>query len=184
MPSIRLSTVFALIVGVVLGAAGIIASLEINRATSTDALCTSCHSMAQIASDPQYLRGPHQANAVGVHPTCADCHIPRTNWFVETYVHLRSGIRDVIAEHTHNFSDPKFWEARRAELAPRVHANMHAQDSVTCRSCHDAAAIKPRTEAGRAAHALLAKGAQTCVDCHSNIHGRPAAAAGAGGETK
>jgi nitrate/TMAO reductase-like tetraheme cytochrome c subunit len=144
--------------------------------------------MAQLASDPLYLRAPHQANSAGVRPTCADCHIPRTNWFVETYTHVRYGIGDMIAESTHNFSDPKIWEARRVELAPQVRANMHAQDSVTCRSCHDATAIKPQTESGRADHALLRKGAATCVDCHSNIHGRlpptGTSAAGAGGQTK
>jgi nitrate/TMAO reductase-like tetraheme cytochrome c subunit len=184
MPSTRWSIALALVAGVVLGAAGIIVSIEVNRVTSTDALCTSCHSMAQLASDPLYLRAPHQANSEGVHPTCADCHIPRTNWFVETYTHVRNGVGDMIAESAHNFSDPKIWEARRAELAPQVRAKMHAQDSVNCRSCHDAAAIKPRTEAGRAAHALLAKGAVTCVDCHSNFHGRAASAADAGHETK
>jgi nitrate/TMAO reductase-like tetraheme cytochrome c subunit len=188
MPSIRWSIVLALVAGVVLGAAGIIVSLEINRATSTDALCTSCHSMAQLANDPLYQRAPHQASSAGVRPTCADCHIPRTNWFVETYIHVRSGIGDMIAESTHNFSDPKIWEVRRVELAPLVRAKMHAQDSVTCRSCHDAAAIKPQTESGRAAHALLRQGTATCVDCHSNIHGQvppsSAAASGGGGQTK
>ncbi len=188
MPSIRWPMVLTLVAGVVLGAAGIIVSLEINRATSTDALCTSCHSMAHIASDPQYLRAPHQANSAGVHPTCADCHIPRSNWFVETYIHIRSGIGDMIAESTHNFSDPKIWEARRLELAPLVLAKMHAQDSATCRSCHDAAAIKPHTESGRNNHALLRTGAATCVDCHSNNHGPlpppSAAAVGGDGQTK
>jgi trimethylamine-N-oxide reductase (cytochrome c), cytochrome c-type subunit TorY len=188
MPSFQRSTVLALVVGVVVGAAGILISLEVNRATSTDALCTSCHSMAQLASDPLYLSAPHQANSAGVRPTCADCHIPRTNWFVETYTHVRSGIADMIAESTHNLSDPKIWEVRRVELVPLVRAKMHAQDSVTCRSCHDAAAIRPKSEPGRASHALLRQGTATCVDCHSNIHVRllpsSPSVSGDGGQTK
>src|SRR5471032_3141957 len=116
MPSFQRSTVLALVVGVVVGAAGILISLDVNRATSTDALCTSCHSMAQLANDPLYQRAPHQASSAGVRPTCADCHIPRTNWFVETYIHVRSGIGDMIAESTHNLRDPKIWEVRRVEL--------------------------------------------------------------------
>lgn len=59
---------------------------------------------------------------------------------------------------THNFGDPKVWEARRIELEPEVRAEMHAQDSVTCGSCHDASAIMPTSDAGRQAHALLRQG--------------------------
>lgn len=171
-----------LVVGAVLGAGGILVSLEVNRATSTNAFCTSCHTMAQMATDPLYLRSPHQANSAGVHPTCADCHIPRTNWFAETFAHAQSGLTDTIAEYTHNFSDPRAWEARRVELAPSVRAKMHAQDSATCRSCHDAAAIQPKSEGERASHALLRQGTATCVDCHSNFHGPllPGGAAPAG----
>jgi nitrate/TMAO reductase-like tetraheme cytochrome c subunit len=80
----------------------------------------------------------------------------------------------VIAELTHNYSDPKVWEARRRELAPEVVVKMRAQDSVTCRSCHDASAIKPASENGRVSHALLRQGGVTCIDCHTNIVHGPA----------
>src|SRR5215831_1360141 len=53
------------------------------------------------------------ANSRGVRPSCGDCHIPKTNWFIETYTHVASGTRDLIAELTNNFDDPKIWEARR-----------------------------------------------------------------------
>ena len=77
-------------------------------------------------------------------PSCGDCHIPKTNWFVETYTHVSSGLRDAYAEFlTKNFSSPTLWEARRIELGQEVQADMHSQDSVTCRSCHDANAIHP-----------------------------------------
>ena len=46
---------------------------------------------------------------------------------------------------------------------------MHNQDSVTCRSCHDANAIQPTSEEGQKAHALLRQGGVTCIDCHTNI---------------
>jgi cytochrome c-type protein NapC len=158
-----------LVVGAVLGAGGIIVSLKVNRATSTDAFCTSCHSMAGLASDPHFVTSAHRANSEGVRPTCGDCHIPKTNWFVETYTHVSSGTRDVIAEYTHNFSDPKIWEARRVELAHEVRAVMRSQDSVTCRGCHDAGVIQPISERGRAAHALLRERRMTCIDCHFNL---------------
>ncbi len=157
------------IAGAVLGASGIIVSLEVNRATSTDAFCTACHSMAGVGTDPHFVNSIHRANSAGVNPSCGDCHIPKTNWFVETYTHASSGIRDVIAEYSHNYSDPNIWEARRVILADEVRNTMRAQDSVTCRSCHNANTVQPKSPRGQAAHAMLREGRMTCIDCHFNI---------------
>ena len=161
--------VTAIAMGAVFGAGGILTSVSINRYTSTDAFCTSCHSMTFQAADPFFQHSAHRSNNEGVRPSCGDCHIPRTNWFIETYTHVTSGARDVIAEFTHDFSNPKLWEARRIKLAQEVRAEMHTQNSVTCRSCHDANAIKPISDSGRAAHAMLRQGDVTCVDCHVNV---------------
>ena len=173
----------ALAVGAIVGAGGVIASIEVYHHTSTDAFCTSCHSMAFQAAEPYFQHSAHRSNKEGVRPSCGDCHIPKTNWFIETYVKATSGARDVFAEYTHNFSDPKLWTAHRAKLAQEVRAKMHAQDSVTCRSCHDANAIKPANESGRAAHAMLRQGGVTCVDCHANLVHPPAASATQPGAT-
>ena len=158
-----------LVVGAVLGAGGILVSLEVNRATSTEAFCTSCHSMTFVGNDPHFLNSSHRTNSEAVRPSCGDCHIPKTNWFVETWTHVSSGVHDVIAEKTHDFSDPKVWDKRRVELAHEVRAKMRAQDSVTCRSCHDAASVHPKSQRGQAAHTLLREGRMTCIDCHFNL---------------
>lgn len=158
-----------LVVGAVLGAGGILVSLEVNRATSTDTFCTSCHSMAGLGTEAHFMVSAHRANREAVRPLCGDCHIPKTNWFVETYAHVSSGMRDVIAEYTHNYSDPKIWETRRIQLAHEVRAEIRAQDSVTCRGCHNAALIQPKAARGQAAHALLREGRMTCIDCHFNL---------------
>ena len=166
----RWLAIIALIaVGGVLGAGAIVASVEINRHTSTDAFCTSCHSMGHLAADPFFTRSSHRNSSAGVLPSCGDCHIPKTNWFVETYAHVAGGIRDVIAENTNNFADPAVWEKRRVELAHYVRDEMRRHDSVTCRGCHVASAIQPASQRGRAAHALLAEGRMTCIDCHFNL---------------
>ncbi len=165
-----------LIVGAVFGAGGIIASTVVNRYTSTDAFCTTCHTMAFQSDDPYFQHSAHRSNNEGVRPSCGDCHIPRNNWFVETYTHASSGAYDAFAEFAHNFSDPELWQARRIELAQEVHAQMHAQDSITCRTCHDANAIQPASDEGRKAHALLRQGGVTCVDCHTNLVHPPAPA--------
>jgi len=163
-----------LLAGGGIGAGAVIVGVEANRATSTDAFCSSCHSMATLAREPHFLRAAHRANRAGVRASCSDCHIPKTNWFVETYVHAASAVRDVIAENTHDYSDPKIWAARRVALAQEVRAIMRAQDSITCRHCHNAAAIQPTSEGGRTAHALPRQGGATCIDCHVNlVHAPP-----------
>jgi len=165
----------SLFVGAVFGAGGILGSIAFNRYTSTDAFCTSCHSMAFQANNSYFQHTAHRTNFEGVRPSCSDCHIPRNSWLIETYTHVSSGTRDLFAEITHNYGDPKLWEARRLVLAPKVDAEMRAQDSSTCRSCHDANVIQPKSEDGRKAHALLSKGGVTCVDCHTDIVHPPAA---------
>jgi len=158
------------------GAGGIILSTVVNHVTSTDVFCsTSCHSMVFQATNEHFQRSKHRSNNKGVIATCAGCHIPTTNWFIETYTHVSSGMRDVFMELTHNFKDSKNWEAHRAKLTLEVQAKLRGQDSVTCRSCHDANAIRPASEDGRTSHAMLKQGGVTCVDCHTNLVHPPAA---------
>jgi nitrate/TMAO reductase-like tetraheme cytochrome c subunit len=162
--------ILAFFAAAVVGGGAIIVSVEANRITSTDAFCTSCHSMATLAAASGFKQSTHRSNAAGVIASCGDCHIPRTNWWVETYTHVVRGLKDTISENTHNFSDPKVWEAHRIELTQVVREEMRSQDSVTCRSCHDPQAIRPESERGQAAHALLREARMTCIDCHFNLH--------------
>jgi cytochrome c-type protein NapC len=164
-----LAILAVLVVGGVLGAGAIVASTFVNSYTSAEAFCTSCHSMAPIGSDPHYLQSAHHASAAGVRANCADCHVPAGNWFVETYAHASGGLRDGIAELRGAARDPAAWTARLAALADEVRQEMRRDDSATCRKCHDADAIHPASEAGRAAHAMLTQRQVTCIDCHFNI---------------
>ncbi len=176
MPSNRWLFILALFAaGAVVGAGAIIVSVEANRITSTDAFCTSCHSMATYSVDSGFKQSAHRSNAAGVIASCGDCHIPRTSWWVETYTHVVRGLKDVVSENTHNFSDPKVWEAYRIELAEVARKEMRGQDSVTCRFCHDPQAIRPASESGQAAHAVLREIRTTCIDCHVNLVHAPVA---------
>jgi hypothetical protein len=84
---------FAGLIGCVfLGAGGIIASTAINAFTSTDKFCTSCHSQLFQFTDLHFQNSAHQNNSQGIRPSCGNCHIPTTNWFIETYTHVTSGI--------------------------------------------------------------------------------------------
>src|SRR5262245_3309902 len=173
---INWTLVLAVVIGGVLGAGAVIASVAFNHHTSTDAFCAyTCHSMTPKVTDPHYLQSKHISNPQGVRPSCGDCHIPQNNWFVETYTHVRKGIHDAIAEMTTDFSDQKAWDARRVALAKRVHDDMRAQDNATCKHCHVVASIKPSSAAGQAVHGALPAGV-ACVDCHQTlVHSPPGA---------
>lgn len=156
-------------IGLLVGGGAILSVDAVNKYTSATAFCTSCHSMATLANDPHFQRAPHIANAAGVNPSCGDCHIPSNNFFIETYTHVTKGVKDLIAERSYSSDDAAAWEARRVALADSVRFQMRSQDSVTCRSCHNAADITPQTTAGKAAHALLQSQQVTCIDCHMNL---------------
>jgi nitrate/TMAO reductase-like tetraheme cytochrome c subunit len=168
LPVINWRIVLALLVAALIGAGATVGVVEFNRHTSTEAFCTSCHSMAPLAANPHYSKSNHISNPEGVRVSCGDCHIPKTNWFIETYTHLRSGIHDAIAEMTTNFDDRKAWEGRRAVLAKGVVEKMRAQGSPTCKGCHVVAGIKPTSPSGQAVHSALPEGV-ACVDCHQNL---------------
>lgn len=164
-----------IVAGGVVGAGAIVGSTFVNRATSTEAFCTSCHSMTALAAEPHYQQSGHRANAAGVLASCADCHVPSGNWFTETYSHMVDGIRDGIAEYTGNVGDPAVWSARLPVLAERVREELRKDDGLTCRKCHDPVAIRPASDAGRAAHAMLTQRRVTCIDCHFNLAHAPIA---------
>ena len=140
--------------------------------------------MAPLTADPHYQQSAHVNNAAGVRPSCGSCHIPTNNWFVETYTHISSGIRDVISEATTNFDDREAWNAHRRELAKGVHEKMRAQGNVTCKSCHTPASIKPASQTGQVVHASMPDDV-ACVSCHRNlVHARPASLSAAEEITK
>lgn len=158
-----------IVIGGVLGATAIVASTFVNRMTATEAFCTSCHSMTGIGDDPHYRQSAHRSNAAGVQAGCADCHVASGNWFVETYAHAASGIKDGFAELSGAARDPAAWAARLPVLAGQVREAMRRDDSAACRTCHDASLIHPASDAGRAAHAMLTQRQVTCIDCHFNV---------------
>lgn len=170
-----------LLVAACIGAGAVIASISIYyHEDSSDAFCTQCHSMTLEAEDAYFKRSRHVSNSAGVRATCGKCHIPTHNWIINTYTRVKTGMRDAWSEMTHNFSNATAWEAHRIDLEGEVQALFRAQDGVTCRSCHDASAINPKSEAGRSSHAALREGGTTCIDCHTNLVHKPAVPVGAG----
>ena len=147
-----------------------------NRLTSTDGFCTSCHAMkAYIAADPFYQKAPHQTGPSGMRAGCKDCHIAATDLVGETWTHAKKGVMEWIALMRFDYDDPKVWASRRVLLARHVRDEMLADNSAACRNCHELALTRPKSRAGRAAHAFAAEGTRTCIQCHFNLVHRPVA---------
>ena len=58
---------------------------------------------------------------------------------------------------------------RRPELAYAVRDWMRANDSATCRTCHEEESIKPARKRGRRQHEQAREESMTCIDCHYNL---------------
>ena len=162
----------AVITFIIGGVAGLIAALgleEMDRFTSTDEFCTSCHlTQTYIAESETYKTSSHRTRSSGVIAGCADCHIPK-GLIPATYIHVVKGVEDLLGEFTHDYEKPEVWKAERPRLAFAVREWFLANDSVTCRECHVESAIKPKRKRGQRQHATALKEGTTCIACHYNL---------------
>ncbi len=155
--------------GVVIGIVAVLAAEQMDHYTNTDAFCTSCHLTGEyIAKSEAYLTSSHQTRSSGVRPTCANCHIPE-RLVPAIWTHLIKGVQDLYGQATYDYEDKQVWQQRRPELAYAARDWMRANDSVTCRSCHEEASIKPKRKRGQRQHAEAREEGMTCIDCHYNL---------------
>jgi len=130
----------------------------------------SCHEMESTVFQ-EFKESTHFSSRSGVHPVCADCHVPHGNW-IETLIYKAGASKELIAHFiTHTVNTPEKFEAKRLELAKNVWAEMEANDSENCRKCHnvenwDLSLQKPRA---RGQHEEMAATGDTCIDCHKGI---------------
>ena len=175
MSTSRKRVLFAVVVGIALGALGALGAERAHHLASSDAFCgNACHSMkAYVTSAPAYVTSAHQTSWSGVHAGCADCHIPE-GLIASTWAHIKGGVKDGYAEWTTDFSKPEAWEARKAELAYRVRDWLVETDSATCRRCHSKEeAIDPGFRRGQREHRLARREGVTCIVCHYNLVHEP-----------
>lgn len=140
-------------------------SLEL---TNTEAFCISCHVMRDYVYK-EYRKTIHYNNRTGVRASCPDCHVPRE------WIHKVARKVQATNELFHwiwgTIDTPEKFEAKRAELARLVWANMDATDSRECRNCHGIGFMtyQAQTAKARTMHALAEKWGKTCIDCHKGI---------------
>jgi nitrate/TMAO reductase-like tetraheme cytochrome c subunit len=137
------------------------------KIAETDAFCTSCHEMQQPFQE--LTRSNHHSNEFGLQASCGNCHVPPA-FFPGLIRHIEAS-SEIWFHLTGKLSTPAKYEAHRLELAQKIWAELKANDSAECRSCHTPAimALAKQPPMAADAHSSLAKSGMTCVDCHKGV---------------
>ncbi len=156
------------IVGIAIGVVGYIGfHTALKMSTSTE-FCISCHTMRDnnFEEDKTTI---HYKNPVGVRAECSDCHVPKAGW--PLYKAKIMVARDVWGELTGSIDTREKFESERLRLAKIVWAEMEANDSAQCRSCHSFESMDFEHQKPNAAKMMkkaMTEG-DTCIDCHKGI---------------
>ncbi|MBY6195998.1 NapC/NirT family cytochrome c [Vibrio hangzhouensis] len=155
-------------IGIVIGWLSLGGVATVMHKTSSTEFCLSCHSM-QIPYE-EYQGSIHFTNAKGIRAECSDCHIP-TDPIDYVITKIRAS-KDIYHEFiTGKIDDEDKYETHRMEMAETVWAQLRANDSATCRSCHsfDAMDSYEQSEDAAKMHEYGMANNQTCIDCHKGV---------------
>ena len=174
-PSPKRSVFTLVVLGVVVGIAGMLSFDFSMKVTSTEEFCISCHEMS---SQPYALIKDtgHFRNQSGVRPTCSDCHLPKTGW-PKMWRTIQAS-REVWSSLTGKINTPEKYLAHTPVMKEREIARMRANDSQECRNCHDVNAmdLEQQSRMAKRSHGKMQAQGKTCIDCHDGLaHDRPAA---------
>jgi nitrate/TMAO reductase-like tetraheme cytochrome c subunit len=136
---------------------------------ATEFVCTYCH--AEREYSPMVWMSwtrPHPPSPVQAQ--CVDCHLPEGFWATTfAYTHFAS-VTDLFGHFRDRASERAGdWIPPSAARAYRTRQRLFEYDSVTCRSCHIEAEIKPKRKRGQKAHAKALENKETCIECHDNM---------------
>jgi nitrate/TMAO reductase-like tetraheme cytochrome c subunit len=169
-PSARLSVFALMLMGLVVGAVGVVGTQVAVAMTGTNDFCGSaCHSHTKFVY-PEFKASVHASNRSGVQASCGDCHIPHS-YPAKLIYKAKAGIRDGIAEMQGVISTREKFEAKRWEMANHVWDEMRANNSANCRSCHTPEAMNNAKQSEDAVkqHKKFTSGKATCIDCHTGV---------------
>lgn len=156
-----------LALGFLAGAVSLLALEEFDMRTSTTEFCISCHSTMGETVYKELQQSRHYTNAVGVRPSCGDCHVAG-RLLHATWEH-GLGAGDLFSQLTGNWTPEKF-EAERPRMAEKARLHFLDEGSETCLHCHVMEAIQPQRKRGQRAHAdAIEKGKTNCIACHYNL---------------
>lgn len=166
MTRLQKGSIGTLLVGGLLGIVLIAVVFGGEAALSTEEFCTSCHSMSYPLEE---LKQSTHYGALGVNPTCKDCHIPQgiENFHLAVATHIIDGARELYLEIVNDYSTLEKFNERRLIMAHDARMNLKKWDSITCRTCHKNPA--PPGEDAQAEHKKMETEGATCIDCHQNL---------------
>lgn len=155
----------ALVLGGLAGVGFMVFLMEFDHYTSSEAFCTSCHSM-ELAAEP-YRESVHYLPVSGVRASCGDCHVS-PGVFAATWDHIL-GSKDLFRQmFGADYDDPVVNMLHLPDAAFSAREWFRRTDSRTCRRCHEQDAIVGKRADTRAIHREDAKG-KTCIECHINL---------------
>ena len=155
----------ALVVGGVGGVLFMTFLLEFDHYTSSNAFCTTCHSMTY--ADETYRQTVHYDSASGVRASCGDCHVSE-GVFAATWDHA-VGSKDLFKQlFGPDYDDPVINALHLPEAAFAARKWFKARDSATCMRCHTLEAIQGKRADTAAIHREETDG-KSCIDCHYNL---------------
>ncbi|NDP41594.1 MAG: hypothetical protein GZ089_02555 [Aromatoleum sp.] len=168
-PSARWSVLALVVVGLLIGASGVIGTQVIVGATGTNEFCGgTCHSMQWVAQE--YRQSGHYANRTGFRASCHDCHIPngypKLLWYK-----AQAGIRDAVQEARGVISTEERFKKERLRMARLVWAEFKENNSVNCQHCHqfNDDVVAKQKEFVRPMHQQFLANTATCIDCHKGV---------------
>ncbi len=170
-PSARWSVFALLLVGLVLGAFGVIGSQVAIAVTGTNEFCgTACHSHEKFVYPEHKAVSTHYNTRTGVRAQCVDCHLPHS-YPAKIFAKAEAGLIDGIAEMRGVISTQEKYEAERWRMANVVWEQMRKDNSANCRHCHDPAAwdTTKQSEDAVKQHKKFTAGKATCIDCHTGL---------------
>jgi nitrate/TMAO reductase-like tetraheme cytochrome c subunit len=162
---INRQVLYALTIGGIAGIGFMLFLIEFDELTSTEAFCTSCHSM-ELAAET-YRTSSHYLPVSGVRASCGDCHVSE-GVFAATWDHFM-GSKDLLAQiFGPDYDDPVINALHLPDSAFAARHWFKARDSATCKRCHQLEAIQGKRADTLAIHREETAG-KSCIDCHINL---------------
>ncbi|MBT3048301.1 MAG: NapC/NirT family cytochrome c [Candidatus Thiodiazotropha sp.] len=159
----------ALVIGGIAGIGFMLFLIEFDDLTSSEAFCTTCHSM-EIAAQA-YRQSTHYNPVSGVRASCGDCHVSE-GVIAATWDHILGG-KDLLTQISGklfgpDYDDPVVNAMHLPQAAFEARKWFKAKDSATCRRCHVLEAIQGKRADTNAIHLEETDG-KSCIDCHINL---------------
>jgi trimethylamine-N-oxide reductase cytochrome c-type subunit TorC len=165
---LSLSAAALLLAGLVAGLAIWGGYAGVTAYVTTNAFCgTACHEMQTVAGE--YQQSIHFRNPAGVRAQCADCHVPKP--FLDRVIHMAWASTEILAHVRGTIDTPEKFEAGRLAFARGVWAEMAANGSQGCRTCHTMDAMDFAHQRPKAAEAMRKPpvAGESCITCHKGV---------------